>query len=222
MKKLILVCITAMTLLIFTPIISLASSIYFEHMPTGSWDTDIYSEDGDADGIILGVNGEFNRFICNLEYASLFWNAPSGSLWETPEGYYADAKDAINLLIKGGYRIIDNDKLKLDANLAYSYFDIEDVLSFDGFLIGTDLTYHFSKKANLEFQIGLSLNGEAENNSGNSMDAQILTYKLGFNYLFTRFFGGSLCYRSYTHTVDINGDPEFNTTGLTTGVFFKF
>lgn len=227
MKKGLWVLLMALVMLVSTTGAVTAATIYLEAM-NGNWETDHLKSDGN--GFLLGGEFQFNnRFIAGIEYFSLSYNDFEYKFFPEKPDF---GVDVTAFKLKGGYRIVATDRFTLDGILAYQSHkhdfgtgvDIEE-FSYNGFLLGTDLSFEFTQKASLVISVGYSISDSCKaSNEHDSikLDASFTNYAVKFNYLFSENFGASLGYRAYSLDMDNFEVSAIEINGFAIGVFYKF
>lgn len=203
--------------------------------------------DDDLSGFTLGLESILDRFKVGLEYG-----LADTEFYPAYDGVTADTKIKCDLIlaeVKGGYRLVANDKLDLD--LFAGILDINGELTLDddpnkfvlnlgGNLVGFDVNFKFNEKSSLQGTIASSLLG-ATVSDGNSYeeDPTITEYKLKFNYFITDNLALTLGYRLYQYSastteIDENefggiinkevekGEIDGSISGYTFGVAYQF
>lgn len=177
-------------------------------------------------GYVLGIEYPLNSFKIGAELGK-------GNVKDNSSGSSADLS-LTNL--KAGYRLVTQDKFKLDGTL--SLLNISTQLSgggesFSGNMLGVDGVYNITPKAILEGSVGYSLLGASMKNGIYALDHPSLwEYKIKLNLFIAKKVNATIGYQSYRYSgrLSIYNDPSnyinLNTntsfTGLTFGLIYKF
>jgi len=174
--------------------------------------------DDDLSGFTLGLESTFERFKVGLEYGLL-----DTEFYPAYNGVTADTKFTYDLTlaeVKGGYRLVANDKLDLDLfvgildiNGEFSYNDDPNkyILNLGGNLVGVDVNLKFNEKSSLQGTIASSLLGATV--STYEEDPTITEYKLKFNYFVTDNLALTLGYRLYQYSASARKIDEYESGG---------
>lgn len=200
--------------------------------------------DDDLSGFTLGLESTFERFKVGLEYGLSnieFYHVYNGVIDNTKCNY-----DLTLAEVKGGYRLVANDKFDLDLFVGILDINGENSFSDDpnkyiqnwsGNLVGVDINLKFNEKSSLQGTIASSLLGATVFDF--EEDPTITEYKLKFNYFVTDNLALTLGYRLYQYsasTSEINeyesggtkykyvykGEIDGNISGYTFGVAYQF
>ena len=213
------------------------TTVYLDVWGGGNFDFDIKSEyliyengsltsstgskmkaDDDLSGFTLGLESTFERFKVGLEYGLLdteFYLAYNGVTTDIKYKY-----DLTLAEVKGGYRLVANDKLDLDlfagildinGELSYNNNPNKYILNLGGNLVGVDVNLKFNEKSSLQGTIASSLLGATV--STYEEDPTITEYKLKFNYFVTDNLALTLGYRLYQYSASTSEIDEFINGG---------
>jgi opacity protein-like surface antigen len=195
--------------------------------------------EGDLSGLLLGFESSLDKFKLAAEYG----------LWSTDEfspkenGVKTGTKETEDLIVsevKGGYRVVDKNRFKLDLTMGVlniigkntrkdMYGSLKIKKNIIGNMVGVDGTVNFSDKASLQGTVAYSLLGASVYETNN--DSSLAEVKLKFNYAVTEHWGLGLGYRAYLFTgTDVDksgGDTEKqkydgSIGSFTLGATYKF
>jgi hypothetical protein len=210
LKKTLLILTLVSGMILTSGLAALADSLYFDGMLMGSWkyDTDIVGEidDGDLRSYTIGGDYSFDqKFKITGEFTF---------------GEEESTNDDFNdLLIKGGYKILSDRKMRVDGTLGYYARD------YDGsggelkaFLIGADAVFNLDRKSYLQGSFGYSFSGDYDDSN-----ATVMMFDAKYVYLFQKNIGGSIGYRYNKTSIDYTyTDLDITHSGLTVGAVVKF
>ncbi|HEY8464034.1 MAG TPA: hypothetical protein VIM29_08460 [Bacillota bacterium] len=208
MKRILILALT-MSLLLSLASMSLAGTAYFDVMTDGEVDRGFYDDDLSQVTIGLEVPGDTYKFAGSFSNGTIEDN---GDDWDTT-----------SLLLKGGYALINDRKLRLDLTGGY-YYREEDYLGYErsyrSLLIGFDSKLKIDPRASIDFNFSYGLAPDMDSDLYEDDIDSISIWNLKFNYLFTPKFGGSIGYQSETVDLDKSGKDVYS--GFTIGAFVKF
>jgi len=128
--------------------------------------------------------------------------------------------DDLNLTkLKVGYRVIQNEGLYLDLVASQVALDVGDVFDIDGTMLGADLYCRFSEKTSLELAAGFAVDADFTEYGSKYDKADIIEYKLKFNYIFNNNVSLGAGYRGYNFDIDGYDDK---LVGYILGVDLRF
>lgn len=200
MKKLITLFLVSLMCLTFSANSS-AATIYWDFIPDGELD---YLGEEELTGHIIGIDLPTNNYRISFEYLS-------GSVDIGPFDV-----DLNQFQLKGGYKVANG----LYVNLAMIDGDLEDEASYDGVMLGLDLSTKLSKELLLEGSFALSLTGSVDYDYYGELDADLLSFKGKCTYFFTNNLGASIGYRKTI--IEDEDDYEITISGMTLGVTYSF
>jgi hypothetical protein len=198
---------------------------------TSKWDVE-------HSGIILGLESQFNdKFKLTLEYGQMKSNDfGHTSTSNNTSTIYKEGKCDYTLSeVKGGYRVVDCNSLKLDIIVSALNIDMKipdstdgaNVPHISGNMFGADLAWNFSDKASIQATIASSLLGAYVYQNNLTDDRYVNEYQLKFNYFLTDHWGLNLGYRDYQFAgkssdsyADV--DRKWSLSGTTLGIQCKF
>jgi opacity protein-like surface antigen len=229
MKKIIILLILACLLLGLATTASAETTIYLDTIGNGSYQANgksiYYSEDGgtlhfkingDLRGFILGSESSVGKMKMGMEYGKISTNHYN----PTENGISDDNNTLHNNFtiaeVKGGFRVIDQEKWKLDFIAAVLDINSDGEWTSDGItlkretnqggnMLGADFLIHFSKNFSLQGTLANSFFGSNSGDllsfrgteGGDCVDSSLTEIKLKLNYSFTNNFAVALGYRSY-------------------------
>ena len=197
--------------------------LYYENDSLINNYSDKAKADDDLSGFTLGLESTFERFKVGLEYGLL-----NTEFYPAYNGVTTNIKYKFDLTlaeVKGGYRLVANDKLDLDLfagildiNGENSFSDDPNkyIQNWSGNLVGVDINLKFNEKSSLQGTIASSLLGA--NVFNYEEDPTITEYKLKFNYFVTDSLTLTLGYRLYQYSASTRQIDE-NESG---GRIYKF
>lgn len=253
MKKILVLLMVTCMVFLFTINVVAEPKVYLDYLLSGTDDVKKSDKDytdgvlqntyedarvkADLSGIILGFEMPIYRFKIGIE-----------------NGINLTIKDNNNSIdlsivdIKSGYRVVDNETLKLDATLASvntrTTYKSQETGKIEGILLGVDGIYHFTDRVSIEGSFGYSVNTTGsfpqidETISGFSItpnkSAKFSRYKLKFNYLFTDYVGVALGYMVINSSIkyDLSSSllpgyvktikSQDDLSSFTLGFFYKY
>lgn len=218
MKKLLVVLVLVTSLVLGSAVCTFAATksestggeFYFE-MPMSAKAKLGSAELGDYTGYLLGLKIPVSdKFKVGFEY---FPNSVKLSGGTESKG--------TEMTFNGGYRLVDNDSVKLDAMLKYYSTDQKDAgWKGTAFGIGADALFPISDKMNIEGAFDFSLSGTYDDGTTKE-DLSVTLLKLKFNYMFTENIGAGLGYFSKSLKAKSQSDA-FTVSGVLLGVTYKF
>lgn len=185
-------------------------------------DSEKAKADDDLSGFTLGLESTLDRFKVGMEYG-----LADTEFYPASDGVTSDTKRKCELVlaeVKGGYRLVANDKLDLD--LFAAILDINGELTLDddpnkfilnlgGNLVGFDVNFKFNEKSSLQGTIASSLLGATVSVGNNyEEDPTITEYKLKFNYFITNNLALTLGYRLYQYSASTTEIDEYEHGGI--------
>ncbi len=224
MKKLCAILVMSISLVLVFSISAFAETdrvtAYVDTYGYGTWtidddyyyDNDDEEDDGSLDGVIVGMDIPIQRFKLGFEYED---GSPD-------DGDYVVLRDYTTLIIKCGFRVFGNDRVRIDLtlnNFENEYAETKATVS--GIIFGADALWNISEQMFLQGSLGVSLNGEYEYDSDEE-DAYITLCRIKFNYMFAENFGLGFGYRFNSILIDYADEVVTTTGGLTIGVTARF
>ncbi|HBF35981.1 MAG TPA: hypothetical protein DDW50_01515 [Firmicutes bacterium] len=197
---------------------------------------------GDLSGLLLGFETSLDKFKLGAEYG--LWSTDEYSSKENgvkdPDDNYSE--DLVVAEVKGGYRVVDQNRFKLDLTMGVLDLSYKETVkengsssksknNISGNMIGVDGTVNFSDKASLQGTVAYSLVGAYVMGLD---DPSLTEIKLKYNYALTDNWGLGLGYRAYLLSgkydgpgsdVDITREKDKvdgNIGAFTLGASYKF
>lgn len=196
------------------------ATAYVDFYSMGFWNEeydkyDNYDNDGLLNGVIVGADIPINIFKLGFEYED-------ASPCKGDKGKDTLA-DNSNYLLKCGFRVFSNDRVRVDLTLSHFEHDFDTKETISGNLVGADVLWNISDQMFLQGSLGLTFNGEYETDSGDQ-DTVILLGRVKYNYLFTDNFGLGFGIRFNDYIIDDDSYDDFllETGGLTLGATVRF
>lgn len=189
---------------------------YVDAYGLGTWNIDQSfddDDDGSLNGVIVGLDIPIRKFKLGFEYED-------SSL---RKGDFTDLGDYTTYIIKCGFRVFGNDRVRVDLTLnSFEEEFTDSKATVSGTLVGADGLWNISDRMFLQISLGLSLNGEYQDDSVDE-NAIIMVEKVKFNYMFTDNFGLGFGFRYNSIVIDYNyEDVIVDTAGLTIGATVRF
>jgi hypothetical protein len=209
LKKMLLILTLVSGMILTMGWAALADSLYFDGMLLmGSWKYDTNTTgkiDDDLRSYTIGGDYYFDQ---------KFKIAGELTFGEE-EGLNNDFND---FLIKGGYKILSDRKMRVDGTIGYYSRDYEGPdRKLKAFLIGADAVFNLDRKSYLQGSFGYSFSGDYDD-----YDATVMMFDAKYVYLFSKNIGGSIGYRYNKTSIDTYNDLDITHSGLTVGAVFKF
>jgi hypothetical protein len=215
--------ILALTLIMMLGLVSVtwASTVSLDVWSGGEVEQNSYTTDLSQVAIGLEIPINDFKFACNLT---------SGTILDYKCGYHYYDVDAASFLLKGGYALVNNKKLRLDVTAGFydrviTYDDYDnDEDSYYSITAGFDAQLKLTQKAWINFSYTYGLAPQGKNTYYDDSDLfhidSISLLNSKFNVLFTRQFGMSLGY--HYETIDFDSSYKEKYSSFTLGVFYKF
>jgi hypothetical protein len=201
MKQLLVLALTAIMVLTFSTI-AFAGSASVDYM-VGTFDW--YGGAGDeATAVGFTLDIPFGSFKIAADY--LGGTLEPGSL------------ESCSYDLRFAYLVHGGDGLDFYLGLGYARHISPSDNYFAGSIISADLNFTISDVSTFDVMLGVSISGTAEGND----DSSILIANLLYSYYFSDAVGMRIGYHYYAATVDFPGDPNFDLSGLSVGIAFRF
>jgi hypothetical protein len=213
LKKMLLILTLVSGMIFSAALTAMANSFYFDGMFIGNWkvNNDIYKTYDDALRSYT-IGGEY--FLDKqFKIAGEFTFGKMDDYY----GYYFD-EDFSDFLIKGGYKVLSDKRMRVDGTLAYytRKYDGPD-RKLKSILIGADARYYLDKKSYLQGSFGYSISGDFDD-----YNATVIMFSAKYVNLFSKNLGGAIGYRYNKTSIDNVYNSKITHSGLTIGAVYKY
>jgi hypothetical protein len=208
LKKLLLILTLVSGMILTSGLAALADSLYFDGMLMGKWTyDDDFNRKIDDDLRAYTIGGDY--------YFDQKFKIAGEITFGEEESVNNDFND---FLIKGGYKILSDRKMRIDGTIAYYTRDYDGAGGeLKAFLIGADAVFNLDKKSYLQGSFGYAFSGDYDD-----YDAKVLMFDAKYVYLFQKNIGGSIGYRYNKTSIDTYDNWDITHSGLTVGAVYKF
>jgi hypothetical protein len=216
MKK--VMFLTAMVaLLVFTVATSaFASTAYFDYTVGGKEKAEQsgYSIKPDLNNYLIGVEVPLDQFKVVAEYGK------STAKYSDIDSSSEDNK-VTTLLVKGGYRLLQNDAFQLYGDLSYSNLK-GDGSKYSPIMIGVDGKYALNEKMFVSGNLDYAVSGKYKVDGSEDTKTDYMVFKAKYTYQLTENLGAVVGYNYSNMKIKYDDAAKSTDTGFTLGVAYNF
>ena len=200
----------------------LASTVYFDYLPSGTYEMGVSKESDsyDCSDYLVGVVVPAEKFQFGLEYSSTDIDDDESDI---------TSMQFTGWKITGGYQCFKTEKFELITNLSYLYWKAEDegegstTFKYSPTLIGIACKYRINDKICISGLVDCATSDFIiEEGEDEAYPADYTAARVKYSYFFTKDFAASLGYKWSKLIMHDNSDLEMITKGFTFGASCDF
>ncbi|HBE80820.1 MAG TPA: hypothetical protein DDW65_23990 [Firmicutes bacterium] len=208
MKKVMLLVVTV-GLLVFSVVTSAFASTAYLDYTIGGNEKAGSTDNIDRDNFLLGVEVPLDQYKVVFEYGK-------GTI-----KYDTGDTDTTAFMLKGGYRLVQNDAFQLYGDLSYSHlsWDASGDPKYSPIMIGVDGKYAINERMFVSGNLDFAVSGKYDNGSDKT-DTDYTVAKVKYTYLLSNQIGVAAGYNWSEMKPD--GSDKTTDTGATLGLTYNF